>query len=68
MREKGDGKGSVNGADVLRLARFLSGDDVQVNMKAADVTGDGKVDGRDLLRLCRYLAGDNVQLKVSPLN
>ena len=64
----GDGKGSVNGADVLRLARFLSGDDVQVNMKAADVTGDGKVDGRDLLRLCRYLAGDNVQLKVSPLN
>jgi hypothetical protein len=59
----GDEKGSVNGADALRLARFLTGQDVTINEKAADLNHDGKVDGRDLLRLVRYLAGQIEELK-----
>lgn len=59
----GDPDGTVDGRDVLRLAKFLAGDGVQINRKAADVNADGAVDGRDLIRLARYLAGDPVELK-----
>lgn len=59
----GDKNGIVDGRDVLRLARYLAGHDVEINLKAADVNGDGAVDGRDLLRLSRYIAGQNVELK-----
>ncbi len=63
----GDASGTVNGKDALRLAKYLSGGNVQINLKAADVNGDGKVDGRDLLRLARALAGQDVELMPSPL-
>ena len=62
----GDEAGTVDGRDVIRLARFLAGDGVQINEKAADVNADGTVDGRDLIRLARYLAGDGVELKQAP--
>ncbi len=62
----GDEAGTVDGRDVLRLARFLAGDGVQIHEKAADVNADGAVDGRDLIRLARYLAGDKVELKRAP--
>ena len=58
----GDESGTVDGRDLLRLARYLAGQDVTINQKASDVNGDGTVDGRDLLRLARYLAGQNVKL------
>lgn len=56
------GDGKLDGRDALRLARYLAGQGVTIDEKAADVTGDGKVDGRDVLRLTRYLAGQDVKL------
>ncbi len=47
----------VDGRNLLRLARFLAGQDVIIDEKAADMNGDGKVDGRDVLRLAEQLAG-----------
>jgi hypothetical protein len=62
--EPGDlnGNGTIDGRDLLRLARYLAGGNVEINEAAADLNGDGKVDGRDLLRLARYLAGQDVKL------
>ncbi len=62
----GDEAGTVDGRDVIRLARFLAGDGVQINEKAADVNADGTVNGRDLIRLARFLAGDAVELMQAP--
>ncbi len=59
-----NGDGKVDGRDLLRLARFLAGQNVEINEKASDVNADGKVDGRDLLRIARFLAGQNVELRV----
>ena len=53
-----NGDGSVDGRDVLRLARYLAGSGVSVDMSASDVNRDGKVDGRDVLRLAKMLAGN----------
>ena len=54
---KGDltGDGSINGADALRLFRYVGGLTAQVDMTMADVTGDGRVNGADALRLFRYV-------------
>lgn len=55
--------GVVDGRDVLRLAKWLAGENVTINEKNADVNGDVTVDGRDLLRLAKYLAGVAVTLE-----
>ena len=51
-----------DGRDVIRLMKYLSGDeDVTVDdidEANADVTLDGKVDERDLLRIIRYLGDE----------
>lgn len=52
-----NGDGRVDGRDLLRLARYIAGDQATVNAAASDVNGDGRVDGRDLLRLAKHLAG-----------
>ena len=52
-----NGDGYVDGRDLLRLARYMAGDGVTVDMAGADVNGDGNVDGRDVLRLAKQLAG-----------
>ena len=52
-----NGDGTVDGRDVLRLARFIAGEDVTIDEKAADTNGDGTVDGRDVLRLAKQLSG-----------
>ena len=62
----GDADGIVDGRDLLRLARYLAGQDLQIDRKASDVNGDGQIDGRDLLRLARFLAGQDVELKAAP--
>ena len=49
---------TVDGRDLLRLARYLAGHAVSVDPAAADVNGDGNVDGRDVLRLAKRLAGN----------
>ena len=48
----------MDGRDLLRLARFIAGQDVQIDEKAADMNNDGQVDGRDVLRLAKRLAGN----------
>ncbi len=59
VRTPGDvtGDGAVDGRDLLRLTRFIAGNDVTIDAAAADMNGDGKVDGRDVLRLAKQLAG-----------
>lgn len=49
--------GTVDGRDLLRLARHLAGHSVQLDPAAADLNGDSSIDGRDLLRLAKRLAG-----------
>ena len=58
-----NGDGQVTGTDLIRLRKYLAGEDVVINLSNADVTGDGTVSGTDLIRLRKYLAGDNVQLQ-----
>lgn len=53
-----DNNGEINGFDLLRLKKYLSGVDVETNLFAADLTADGKVNGFDLLRLKRILSGN----------
>ena len=48
--------GTVDGRDLLRLARYVAGQDVEASAMGADVNGDGTVDGRDVLRLAKKLA------------
>lgn len=55
--------GKVNIMDLIRLRKYLAGDNVSINLSNADVTGDGKVNVMDLIRLRKYLAGDDVELK-----
>ncbi len=57
-----DMDGDVDGMDLLRLQKYLAGDSVEIDLKAADVYADEIVDGLDLLRLQKHLAGDNVTL------
>ena len=52
-----NGDGTVDGRDLLRLARFIAGNNVTIDAAAADMNGDGNVDGRDVLRLAKKLAG-----------
>ena len=57
------GDGKVNGFDLIRLRKYLAGEDVKIEAVNADVNGDGKVNGMDLIRLRRYLAGADVELQ-----
>ena len=54
--------GTVNRQDLLRLAKYFAGWDVELDEAAADVTGDGSVNRQDLLRLAKYFAGWDVTL------
>ena len=57
------GDSIVNGKDLLRLAKYLAGWNVEINEYAADVTGDAKVSSTDLLHLAKYFAGWNIVLE-----
>lgn len=52
--------GKVNISDLLRLLKYISGENVTVVQAALDVNGDGKVNISDLLRLLKYISGENV--------
>lgn len=54
--------GQINRMDLLRLAKYFAGWEVEIDETAADVTGDGKLNRMDLLRLAKYFAGWNVAL------
>ncbi|MBR5528568.1 MAG: leucine-rich repeat protein [Clostridia bacterium] len=53
---------NVNRQDLLRLAKYFAGWDVEIDDAASDVTGDGNINRQDLLRLAKYFAGWNVTL------
>ena len=52
--------GKVIISDLLRLLKYISGENVTVVQAALDVNGDGKVNISDLLRLLKYISGENV--------
>ena len=56
------GDGEVTRSDLLRLAKYFSGFEVEIDSAAADVTGDGEVTRSDLLRLAKYFSGFDVKL------
>ena len=57
------GDGVVDGRDLIRLAKYLGGYDVDIDPAGASVNGDDVVDGRDLIRLAKYLGGHDVTLE-----
>ena len=65
IRLPGDvnGDGVVNGTDLIRLRRYLAGENVEIVAENADVNGDGTINGMDLIRLRKYLAGEAVDLR-----
>jgi hypothetical protein len=56
-----NGDGKVNGQDLIRLRKFLNGEQVAVT-EGADVNGNGTVNGQDIIRLRKHLNGENVVL------
>ncbi|MBR6902912.1 MAG: hypothetical protein IKN39_03380, partial [Clostridia bacterium] len=57
-----NGDGKVNNKDIVRLFKYLSDWDVEVDSKALDVNGDGAVNNKDLLRLFKYLSNWDVKI------
>lgn len=57
----GDGEAKLN--DAILLRRYISGEAVEIDLKAADVNGDGYVKLDDAVLLRRYMAGWNVTIK-----
>ncbi len=49
--------GQTDILDVLRLAKYVAGWDVECNEEIADTNGDGNVNIMDVLRLAKYVAG-----------
>ncbi len=52
----------VNIMDVLRLAKYVAGWEIEVNSAAIDTTGDGLINIMDVLRLAKYVAGWEVDV------
>ena len=55
------GDGKVNAMDLIRLKRYLGGEDVEL-CADGDVNNDGKTNALDLIRLKRFLGGENVEI------
>ena len=54
-----NGDGQVTNADLIRLRRYLSGQNVSAETGNADLNGDGKVDLKDLMLLQMQLTGQS---------
>ena len=52
----------VNNKDLIRLMRYIAGEDVYVVSQCIDVNGDNAVNNKDLVRLMRFLAGEDVTI------
>lgn len=57
-----NGDREVNAKDLLRMRKYFSGWDVEVDPVAVDVTGDGEVNSKDLLRFRKYFSGWDVEI------
>lgn len=47
--------GTVDGLDVIRLAKYLCGTEVSINKTASDISKDGNINGVDLILLLKLL-------------
>jgi hypothetical protein len=56
------GDDKINILDLIRLKKFLLGENVSMNNKSGDLNADGSTDGLDLIRLMKYLLGEAVEL------
>ena len=56
------GDGKVTLSDVVRLLKYVSHWDVEINEANSDVTGDGKVTLSDVVRLLKYVSHWDVAL------
>lgn len=52
-----NGDGTVNGADLVRLQEYLSGESVEINTALADMDGSGTITESDLQLLKNLIAG-----------
>lgn len=52
----------VNSKDLIRLRKYFTGWDVDVDILACDCNGDGNVNSKDLIRLRKYFSGWDVEL------
>ena len=52
------GDGKVNTMDLIRLMKYLSGENVELAPGSADITGDGKINTMDLIRLMKLINGE----------
>ena len=57
----------VNAKDLIRLRKYFSGWDVDVDIIACDCNGDGNVNSKDLIRLRKYFSGWDVELFYGPV-
>lgn len=62
------GDGVVNSKDLLRLRKYFSGWDVEVDLTACDCNGDGNVNSKDLIRLRKKFSGWEVELFYGPVS
>lgn len=52
----------VNSKDLIRLRKYFTGWDVDVDILACDCNGDDNVNSKDLIRLRKYFSGWDVEL------
>ena len=57
-----NGDDEVNVKDLILLAQYYAGWDVDINIPAMDINGDGETNVKDLIRLAQYLAGWDIKL------
>lgn len=54
--------GKITAADVLLIRKFIAGQNVPLNEKAADVNCDGKLTAADVLMIRKFITGQNIHL------
>jgi len=57
--------GAVDIMDVIRLLKYVSGWNVEINTSVSDVTGDGDINIMDVIRLLKYVSGWQVTLQLA---